>query len=218
MTMGQADKLIRIAQSYLGTSQWSDDHLAMVDAYNSVSPIPVGYRVQYGDDWCDIFVTVCGDEAGISHLIGRECGVPRHLAWFQEQGIWLGQAWPKAGDIVIFNFDGGPVDHIGIVERVQADGSISTLEGNYNGRVARAYYDWNHEAIAGYARPRYDQEGQESAPASSEDTSPSDDLITAVAWDVIRGEYGNGEERVRELTEAGYDYQTVQDRVNQLLS
>ena len=46
----------------------------------------------------------------------------------------------------------------------------------------------------------------------------SDDLITAVAWDVIRGEYGNGEERVRELTEAGYDYQTVQDRVNQLLS
>ena len=45
-----------------------------------------------------------------------------------------------------------------------------------------------------------------------------DDLITAVAWDVIRGEYGNGEERVRELTEAGYDYQTVQDRVNQLLS
>ncbi|WP_291454566.1 hypothetical protein [Abiotrophia sp. HMSC24B09] len=86
------------------------------------------------------------------------------------------------------------------------------------GRVARAYYDWNHEAIAGYARPRYDQEGQESAPASSEDTTPSDDLITAVAWDVIRGEYGNGEERVRELTEAGYDYQTVQDRVNQLLS
>ena len=153
--MGQADKLISVAQSYLGTSQWSDDHLAMVDAYNSVSPIPVGYAVQYGDDWCDVFVTVCGDEAGLSHLIGRECGVPRHLAWFQEQGIWLGQEWPQAGDIVIFNFDGGPVDHIGIVERVQADGSISTLEGNYNGRVGRAYYDWNHEAIAGYARPRY---------------------------------------------------------------
>ena len=151
-------------------------------------------------------------------MIGRECGVPRHLAWFQEQGIWLGQAWPQSGDIVIFNFDGGPVDHIGIVERVQADGSISTLEGNYNSRVARAYYDWNHEAIAGYARPRYDQGSQETAPASSEDTSPSNDLITAVAWDVIRGEYGNGEERVRELTQAGYDYQTVQDRVNQLMS
>lgn len=56
------------------------------------------------------------------------------------------------------------------------------------------------------------------ATASSEDASPSDDLITAVAWDVIRGEYGNGEERIRELTEAGYDYQTVQNRVNQLLS
>ena len=77
--MGQADKLIRVAQSYLGTSQWSDDHLAMVDAYNSVSPIPVGYAVQYSDDWCDIFVTVCGDEAGISHLIGRERPTPPSL-------------------------------------------------------------------------------------------------------------------------------------------
>ena len=110
--MGQADKLIRVAQSYLGTSQWSDDHLAMVDAYNSVSPIPVGYAVQYSDDWCDIFVTVCGDEAGISHLIGRECGVPRHLAWFQEQGIWLGQEWPQAGDIVIFKHEGDMVFHV----------------------------------------------------------------------------------------------------------
>ena len=48
--------------------------------------------------------------------------------------------------------------------------------------------------------------------------TPSNDLITAVAWDVIRGEYGNGEERIRELIEAGYDYQAVQNRVNQLLS
>ena len=39
-----------------------------------------------------------------------------------------------------------------------------------------------------------------------------------LAWDVIRGEYGNGKDRIRELTEAGDDYQTVQNRVNQLMS
>lgn len=38
-----------------------------------------------------------------------------------------------------------------------------------------------------------------------------------VARAVIRGDYGNGEERRRRLTAAGYNYNAVQARVNQLL-
>lgn len=38
-----------------------------------------------------------------------------------------------------------------------------------------------------------------------------------VANQVIRGDFGNGEERVKALTEAGYDYQTIQDLVNKTL-
>ena len=34
---------------------------------------------------------------------------------------------------------------------------------------------------------------------------------------VIRGDFGNGEERIRRLTEAGYDYATIQDLVNEKL-
>ena len=45
----------------------------------------------------------------------------------------------------------------------------------------------------------------------------SGDTIDRVARAVIRGEYGNGAERVRRLIAAGYDADKVQKRVNQIM-
>ena len=41
--------------------------------------------------------------------------------------------------------------------------------------------------------------------------------IDELAREVIRGEWGHNPERKKRLTEAGYDYRAVQDRVNELL-
>lgn len=41
--------------------------------------------------------------------------------------------------------------------------------------------------------------------------------IDQLAREVIRGDWGNGEERKRRLTQAGYNYREVQNRVNQIL-
>ena len=41
--------------------------------------------------------------------------------------------------------------------------------------------------------------------------------IDAVARDVIDGKYGNGEERKARLRAAGYDYEAVQKKVNELV-
>ena len=41
--------------------------------------------------------------------------------------------------------------------------------------------------------------------------------IDELADEVIQGKWGNGEERVKRLTEAGYDYNAVQNRVNEIL-
>ena len=42
--------------------------------------------------------------------------------------------------------------------------------------------------------------------------------INAIAKEVIRGDWGNGQERKNKLTKAGYDYYiSVQKRVNELL-
>lgn len=45
--------------------------------------------------------------------------------------------------------------------------------------------------------------------------SPTD--IDEIANQVIRGDFGNGQERVDRLTELGYDFDTIQSRVNELL-
>lgn len=42
--------------------------------------------------------------------------------------------------------------------------------------------------------------------------------IDEIAKEVIKGIWGNGNNRKEKLTSAGYDYQTVQDRVNEILN
>ena len=44
-----------------------------------------------------------------------------------------------------------------------------------------------------------------------------DKSVDELAKEVIHGDWGNGDERVRRLTKAGYDYRTIQRRVNELL-
>ena len=154
--------VLSIAQSYLGVEMGSAEHKKIVDAYNSVNPKPVGYTAKYSDDWCDVFVTTVFQQAGLSSLIGRECGVQRHIGIMQQKGIWQGKVLPKAGDVITFDWDGGGfADHIGIVESVK-DGVVTTIEGNSspytssgNTKVNRKTYNWNASYIKGYARPNY---------------------------------------------------------------
>lgn len=46
---------------------------------------------------------------------------------------------------------------------------------------------------------------------------PSVKSIETLAKEVIRGDWGNGQDRINRLTSAGYDYNAVQNRVNQLV-
>ena len=64
--------------------------------------------------------------------------------------------------------------------------------------------------------------------SSSEPSDPNADkekedeehkaLITKLAWECIRGDWGNGETRKQKLTKAGYNYTEVQTEVNRLLN
>lgn len=60
---------------------------------------------------------------------------------------------------------------------------------------------------AGYAV--FDSSGKQVYPAKKS--------IDEIAREVIQGKWGNGAERKQKLTDAGYDYNAVQNRVNELL-
>ena len=162
VTNGQRDRVLRAAASLVGVRGGTAAHHQLVNDYNSVKPLPVGYAVKTTDDWCDIFVTTVFQREGLSGLIGRECGVERHIQIFKRLGIWNedGTTTPKAGDIITFNWDqnsqqnNGFADHIGIVESV-SNGIIHTIEGNSNNQVRRNAYRIGHGNIRRFATPRY---------------------------------------------------------------
>lgn len=201
--MTKVSTILAKAQSYLGTKQGDAKHKAIIDKYNSVKPLPLGYAVKYTDDWCDAFITTLAIQTGAVDIIGRECGVQRHIDIFKKVGIWIedGRVAPKPGDIITFNWDNysqsndGFADHIGIVESVK-NGVITTIEGNTDRACKRRTYNVGNGYIRGFARPKYDAEST----SSNLGQKKSNDVI---ANEVIAGKWSKGQDRINLLTKAG---------------
>lgn len=78
--------------------------------------------------WCADFVSYVMQQSG-GDMNDPYC--PSIVNDLKAQGAWKGKSNPQPGDMVLFDWDGDRVaDHIGIVERVNADGTIGTIEGN----------------------------------------------------------------------------------------
>ena len=212
--MASAQDVLNVFRGWLGGQMYGGVHSEILSIYNSQNPLPVGYRMTSDDDWCDATVTAAFKKAGLSHLVGGECGVQRHIAIFQAKGIWIGKSYPQAGDIITFDWDGGGfADHIGIVESVSGN-TVNTIEGNSGSpsAVRRRSYAWNHWQIKGYARPQY------SSTSASTTASSGSKSVAEVAQEVINGQWGSGEDRKNRLSASGYDYNAVQAKVNAILS
>ena len=212
--MATANDVLNVMRSWLGFNESNGKFKQIIDLYNSVKPLPRGYAVKYTDEWCDTCVSAAGIKAGAESLIGRECGVEKHVDIFKSKGIWIedGSITPQPGDIIVFNWDDntqpndGYSDHIGYVETV-SNGVITTIEGNTSQSVARRTYKVGHGNIRGFARPKYSE-------GSSSTETPSSD-IDSLARDVIAGKFGNGQARKDAL---GSKYDAVQKRVNEILN
>ena len=105
--------------------------------------------------WAAIFVSYCFYHAGLPLEITTDKGFAYHphaKKWFKDQGWW--HSTPQIEDIVFFDWgnDRSP-DSVGIVEKVNSDGSIVAIRGNVDNQVKRV----NHQGstIMGYGRPPY---------------------------------------------------------------
>ncbi len=63
----------------------------------------------------------------------------------------------KTGDIIIFQDNGA--SHTGLVESIDPDGTIHTIEGNTSNQVARRTYDPNKNTISGFIQLDKYEEG-----------------------------------------------------------
>ena len=212
-----ANDVLNVARSWIGYSEANGNFKEILDVYNSHKPLARGYKMKLTDHWCDCFVSACAIKAGAVDLIGTEVGCEKHIDIFKKKGIWIedGTIKPKVGDIIFFNWDDsnqpndGRSDHVGIVEQ-QYGSTIVCIEGNQNEKVGRRTINVGWGYIRGFARPKY---AEEVTPVSATKKKS----IDTIAREVIRGTWGSGAVRKNALTKAGYDYDAVQKRVNEIL-
>lgn len=213
-----ANNVLDVARSWIGYSESNGKFEEILKVYNSHKPLARRYKIKKTDEWCDAFISACAIKAGAVDLIGTEVGCEKHVEIFKKKGIWVedGTVKPKVGDIILFNWDDntqsndGCSDHIGIVEQQYAN-TIVCIEGNNSGAVARRTINVGWGYIRGFARPNYDSEGAASQTIRKKS-------LDTIAYEVIRGVWGNGAIRKTALTKAGYDYAKVQERVGEILA
>lgn len=148
--MATASEVLRIAAGEIGYSRWTDPqpgtkygrwYAQSHGSYYGASGVP----------FCAMFVSWVMSRAGQAFPGLPAAYVPYVLSAGRSRAVSTRSARP--GDIVIFNWDGGVVDHIGFVEANHGS-YIQTIEGNTNnGRVARRTRAWN--TIAAILRPAY---------------------------------------------------------------
>jgi peptidoglycan hydrolase-like protein with peptidoglycan-binding domain len=113
--------LLAAAQGEVGNVERTNDNDGVILKY----PNAFG---RGSESWCADFTSWCSKQAGGAM---NECYCPTLVNSLKQKGLWKGKADPKPGDLVLFDWDGdGEADHVGVVEKVNGDGTISTIEGN----------------------------------------------------------------------------------------
>jgi surface antigen len=208
-----AKNVVEQAKAWVGKNEKDGSHKEIIDVYNSHKPLARGYKVKYTDAWCAAFVSAVAIKVGYTAIIPTECSCNKMIDLFKKLGEWVEDdaRKPNIGDVLFYDWDDSGkgdnknrADHVGIVEKVDGD-TITVIEGNYSNSVKRRSIKVNGKNIRGYGVPKYDAEPVVEAKT-----------VTQLAREVLKGKWGNGAERKKRLTEAGYDYTAVQKEVNRL--
>lgn len=143
-----AETMLAKCRSYLGYQEEPPG--------SNVTLFGLWYGISPGA-WCAMYLSYCAAMTGNDAAVGRFASTRAWADWWFTKGQW--GTTPKVGAIIFYDWEGGRlrggIDHVGIVEAVNSDGSVTTIEGNTNDicarRVRRAF-------IVGYGYPDYQSE------------------------------------------------------------
>jgi hypothetical protein len=156
-----AADVLKIAESQVGTTENAAGGTKFNQWYMTTPFAKAGVARDGGSisdyanaNWCDMFVTWVGAQAGVNG-IGGDAFTPTHAKWFQQQGRW--GSVPKPGAVVFFSWSGGKtadsIDHVGLVIKDNHDGTIQTVEGNTGNAVK--IRTRSTDSVVGYGYPEY---------------------------------------------------------------
>lgn len=239
----QIEKVVSLAKSYIGTGEEPKGSNRNRFAKMIDEKFPDFYNgKKNGSAWCDefvdaIFLEAFGEEEALRLLCQpkKSCGAGCKYSaqYYKQAGRFFDK--PEVGDQIFF-YVGGDINHTGIVTKVD-DKKVYTTEGNSGDMVKdHSYNKEGNKKIAGYGRPMWKEEAQTIADTAPTKPTPvgnpvaidpkpiqkpqnaAQKSLDEIAKEIIAGKWGNGTERQRRLTEAGYDYAKAQAKVNEILA
>ena len=205
-------------RSWCTSSSWCDNRAITIEVANSSNGgnWPVSDRVLA--TLIDLVTDICRRN-GIKNCTytGGKDGVLQKHEWYANTncpGPYLGSKFSYIASEVNKRLHGGSTS-----PSVTQSSSLYRVRKSWSDAKSQKGAFRNFEnakkcanANSGYSV--YDANGNSVYPVAS---APSKSIDT-LAREVIAGNWGNGQDRVNRLTSAGYNYNAVQDRVNEILS
>ena len=223
-TVFSRQSIVAQCERWLNEAQYSDVHLEILNVYNNHTPLPRGYAVKPNDSWCATFASAVFIQCGYDYIFPIECSCGRMIEKAKEMGIWVenDNFVPKPGDLILYDWQDtgsgdnlGYPEHVGIVTYVNEEsGYMVVTEGNNSNTVKNRNVNINGLYIRGFITPDFNIDGISE---NVSDTDVKKDVET-IANEVIAGMWGNYPEREKLLTDAGYNYQEVRAKVNEILN
>ena len=176
------------------------------------------------DSECNVLSNCVGFAYGRFNEIGGY-GYCKYLApvnaenFIQYKGSCEVGMVPKVGACMVWEGKGDLAGHVAIVEKVYDNNHVYTSESGYGSKNPF----WNSHRYNNNGRwgcnSNYKFLGFIYNPAVKEEVieAPVRKSVDELAREVIRGDWGNGQDRKDRLTAAGYSYSEVQGRVNEIL-
>jgi GH25 family lysozyme M1 (1,4-beta-N-acetylmuramidase) len=215
--------VVDLITSWEGRNEADGSHKYIIDIYNSYTgKLPRGVKMQYDWAWCACSWSAIAIKLGYTDIMPIEISCNELIKAAKEMGCWVeNDAYiANPGDAILYDWQDNGVgdntgvpDHIGTIIEVYKDaGYYVVMEGNYKDSVKRRTISFNGKYIRGFITPKY----TDDSIVQPQQTSGKD--VNTIAREVISGKWGSGEKRKKALEAAGYDYSTVQKRVNQILN
>lgn len=166
-----------------------------------------GYKKRNGMPSNQMLRDICHEFCATTENAGYYSGIYASQSWFNNQlngreldrfDKWIAQ-WPTSG---------------GSQKALATDPNSRSGLSLWQFTSAARFSGYNGNLDCNYAyKDSYRVGGDSSLPASSNPGKSIDQL----AQEVINGLWGNGDDRKNRLQAAGYDYNAIQDKVNQIL-
>lgn len=148
------DNVIAVAASQIGYYERPGGARSKFEAWYPLS-----------GQWCAMGLSWAFAQVGALDIFPKHAYTPSGVQWFKNQSRWYnGISNIQRGDAVYFDFPGLPnrVSHVGLVESVNSDGSVNTIEFNTSAVVGGDQRNGGCVArkrrkayIVGFGRPNY---------------------------------------------------------------